>query len=404
MNAPARAAVTLTVLAAALGYFVDVYDLIVFSTVRVQSLVHIGVPQSELLSTGVYLLNMQMGGALIGGVLFGTLGDKRGRLSVLFGSITLYSLANLANAFVDTVAAYAVWRFIAGVGLAGELGAGVTLVSEIISAKGRGYGSAIIAGVGFLGAILAVLVGTALDWRAAYFVGGAMGFLVLALRIGVRESALFEQVKARAIDRGNFLRLFRGSTGLKYLLVVAAGLPIWYVMGILMTFAPEFGREMGLKPAPSAALAVLYTHVGLAPGGLCSGFVSQWLHDRKRVIATLFVAQAAFVVLYFTVGGRSTAAFYATCVLLGVTNGYWAVYVVMAAEQFGTNLRATATTTAPNFVRGALVPMTWLFQSLQGYATLSTSALIVGGVVLATSLVALGRLAETCGRSLDFVE
>ncbi len=404
MTVRTRAAVGLTVLAAALGYFVDVYDLIVFSIVRVQSLVGIGVAEQDLLSTGVYLINTQMGGTLVGGLLFGTLGDKRGRLSVLFGSITLYSLANLANAFVDTVGAYAFWRFVAGVGLAGELGAGVTLVSEIMSVRGRGYGGALIASIGFLGAVAAVLVGRAFDWRAAYLVGGVMGFVLLALRVGVRESALFEQMKTQAVERGNFLRLFRGKTGLKYAAVVAAGMPIWYVMGVLVTFSPELGRALGMAAPPDAGQAVLYTHIGLAPGGLLSGLVSQWYRNRRKVMGVLLAAQGVLFVVYFLFGGASLRAFYTICVLLGLTCGYWAVFVVMASEQFGTNLRATATTTAPNFIRGALVPMTWLFQFLQSYTSVQASALMVGVLVIGMALAALSWLPETYGRSLDFVE
>ena len=137
---------------------------------------------------------------------------------------------------------YAALRFIAGVGLAGELGAGITLVSEILPKEVRGYGTTIVASVGIMGAVVAVLVGDAFDWRIAYIVGGVMGLALLVLRIGVFESGMFEGVKQTTVARGNFFALFANPARTRrYLSVVLVGLPIWYVIGILITFAPELG-------------------------------------------------------------------------------------------------------------------------------------------------------------------
>ena len=273
------------ILVAALGYFVDIYDLILFSIVRVPSLTALGLSGDALLESGVLLLNMQMAGMLVGGIAWGVMGDRRGRLSVLFGSIVLYSIANIANAFVHDVSTYAALRFIAGVGLAGELGAGITLVSEILPKEVRGYGTTIVASVGVMGAVVAVLVGDAFDWRIAYIVGGVMGLALLVLRIGVFESGLFEGVKQTTVARGNFFALFANPARTRrYLSAVLVGLPIWYVIGILITFAPELGAAVGVTPAPRAARAVLFAYLGLTVGDLASGLISQWMRSRKRAL------------------------------------------------------------------------------------------------------------------------
>jgi len=333
------------------------------------------------------------------------MGDRRGRLSVLFGSIVLYSLANIANAFVHDVSTYAALRFIAGVGLAGELGAGITLVAEILPKDIRGYGTTLVASVGVMGAVVAVMVGDAFDWRIAYMVGGVMGLALLVLRIGVFESGLFEQVKQRSVSRGNFFALFaKPARTRRYLCVVLVGLPIWYVIGILITFAPELGAAVGVYPRPSAARAVLFAYLGLTAGDLASGLISQWLGSRKRALGIFLGLTTTFILVYFAPFAKPLGSFYALCFALGVSIGYWAVFVTVASEQFGTNLRATSTTTAPNFVRGAVVPVTLLFQALREPLGLSMAGLTVGLMTIAIALVALWGLEETFGRDLDFVE
>jgi putative MFS transporter len=395
----------LAIVVAALGYFVDIYDLILFSIVRIPSLRSLGVAENDLLRTGVFLLNMQMAGMLTGGILWGILGDKRGRLSVLFGSIFLYSIANVANGMVDTVSTYAAWRFIAGVGLAGELGAGVTLVSEILPKEVRGYGTTIVATVGILGAVVASLVGDTFDWRVAYFVGGGMGLALLVLRVGVAESGMFEQVRHGVVSRGDFLMLFRSAErSLRYLSVIAIAVPIWYVVGILVTFAPELGRDMGMTVIPTASRAVMFCYIGLALGDLCSGVLSQVLRSRKKIVRWFLTLTGLFIAVYFLFAHRSLTLFYITCVALGFGAGYWAVFVTIAAEQFGTNIRATVATTAPNFVRGAVVPLTSAFQAWSGMLGVQGSAIAVAIVTLAVALLALRGLDETYAKELSFVE
>jgi MFS family permease len=395
----------LAVVVAALGYFVDIYDLILFSIVRVASLRDIGVVEGDLLRTGVFLLNMQMAGMLTGGILWGILGDKRGRLSVLFGSIFLYSIANIANGFVDAVGTYAGLRFIAGVGLAGELGAGVTLVSEVLPKEIRGYGTTIVATVGILGAVVASLVGDAFSWRIAYFVGGGMGLALLVLRVGVAESGMFQQVRLQTVSRGDILMLFRSAERcVRYLSVIAIAVPIWYVVGILVTFAPELGRDMGMTRVPTASRAVMFCYVGLAIGDLCSGVLSQILKSRKNVVRIFLALTGLMIAVYFLVGHRSLPLFYTTCVALGFAAGYWAVFVTMASEQFGTNIRATVTTTAPNFVRGAVVPLTSGFQAASARLGIQGSAIAVAVVTLLVALLALRGLEETYGKDLSFLE
>ena len=407
-------AATIAVVVAALGYLVDIYDLILFSVVRRPSLASLGIEEAAQLTVGLALLRWQMIGMLVGGVLWGVLGDRRGRLSVLFGSILMYSLANIANGLVrelagatgvDVVTTYALLRFVAGVGLAGELGAGVTLVAELMPAKSRGYATTLIAGIGICGAILAVLVSRVVEWNVAYFIGGALGLVLLALRVGVLESGIFERVKASDVSRGDFLMLFRPlSRARRYLAVVLCGVPIWFAIGILVTGAPELGRDLGLTEQPNAGTAVLWAYVGLAVGDFGSGVLSQLIRSRKRAIFASLLLNALAVAGYFTIGASSVMAFYGCIFVLGVANGYWAVFVTVAAEKFGTNLRATATTSAPNFVRGSLALVEPAFTALSGPMGRPGAALAVGVVVLVVAFVATALLDETYGRDLDFVE
>ncbi len=403
----ARTKVGLAVLVAALGYFVDIYDLLLFGIVRRPSLLDIGVPKEQLLDTGVFLDNMQMGAMLLGGILWGVLGDKRGRLSVLFGSILLYSIANIANGFVHTVPQYAALRFVAGIGLAGELGAGITLVSESLPAKSRGLGTTIVATVGITGAVVAALVGKLTHWRTSYFIGGGLGLMLLLLRVGVLESGMFARAKEKSVSRGNFFALFATRVRLKrYASVILVGVPIWYCVGILVKFSDALGGALGMAKAPEPALAIMFCYIGLALGDLGSGLASQRLRSRRRAVALFLVMTTLSLVFYFVVGPGSIERFYLACSLLGFSTGYWAVFVTTAAEQFGTNLRATATTTVPNFVRGATVPMTLTFAALKASPSLGVvgSALVVGVPVMALAFIALWTLDESYGKDLDYVE
>ncbi|MDZ4661997.1 MAG: MFS transporter [Pseudomonadota bacterium] len=398
--------IIMTVLVAALGYFVDIYDLILFSVVRTSSLRSLGVPQAELMNEGLFLLNMQMTGMLIGGVLWGVLGDKRGRVSVLFGSIFLYSAANIANAYVDTVFWYGIWRFIAGIGLAGELGAAITLVSEIMSKESRGYGTTIVASVGICGAIVAAQIGNRFSWTTAYIVGGVLGFLLLGLRIGIYDSGMYQSLQGSKTKRGNFLMLFSSwSRFKKYLNCILIGVPIWFVIGVLVSFSPELSLAMGIEGV-SAGYAVMYCYIGLALGDLASGLLSQLFKNRKKVIFVFISMTLAFVFYYIFMGTVTLSHFYWVCGLLGFAIGYWAIFVTVASEQFGTNIRATVTTTVPNFVRGSVVLITSAFKSLAstyGFSVLN-SALVIGLVCVAIAYIALLNLKETFAKDLDYTE
>ena len=405
-SVPVRSSVlNAAVLIAALGYFVDIYDLILFSIVRVPSLRSLGYEGENLFSQGVVLLNCQMIGMLIGGIFWGILGDKRGRLSVLFGSILLYSIANVANGLVQDVHSYALWRLIAGIGLAGELGAGITLVAEVLPKEKRGYGTTIVASVGICGALLAANVAEHLDWRRAYFVGGGLGLCLLFLRIGVLESGLFEMVKATAHRRGDFLSLFQSrSSFLKYLRCILIGVPVWYVVGILITFSPEFAKAKGGTEPVSAGKAVMYCYLGMAIGDLASGLLSQALRSRKKVVLAFLALTTLGVLYYLHAPPLESAQFYAVCCALGFGGGYWALFVTIATEQFGTDLRATVTITVPNFVRGSVVPLTFLFISLRSRFGINGSALFVGILSLSAAFLALWGLEETFSKDLNYLE
>ena len=399
---------TAAVIVAALGYFVDIYDLILFSIVRVKSLNDLGIlDKAAVTDRGLFLINMQMGGMLLGGILWGILGDKKGRLSVLFGSILLYSLANIANGFVQTIEQYAWLRLIAGIGLAGELGAGITLVSESLPTEKRGYGTMVVATVGVSGAMLGYWVGEQLGWRNAYFVGGGLGLTLLLLRVSVFESGMFRQVQAQTgVARGNFLSLFTHRARLgKYLRVLLIGVPLWFVVGILVTLAPEFGRVLGLTGEVTAGLAVFWCYFGLVFGDFMSGALSQLWHSRNKALQVFLGFCAVLVAVYlFGIKGASPTTFYAVCFVLGISVGFWALFVTVAAEQFGTNLRATVATTAPNFARGAVVGLVPAFKYLSGVLGFVPGAAVLGGVSLLIAFWAVSTLPESYGKDLDYVE
>ncbi len=400
-----RDIITIPVIVAALGYFVDIYDLVLFSIVRVPSLKAIGVQGSALINQGVFLLNMQMVGMLLGGILWGVLGDRKGRLKILFGSIFLYSLANIANGMVSSIEAYAFLRFVAGVGLAGELGAGITLVSEILPKEVRGYGTMIVAVVGVSGAIVANFVAGHFDWRSASYIGGGLGLLLLALRVSVSESGMFRDMEDRAVSKGNFLALFgrRAHFG-KYLNSILIGVPTWFVVGILITFSPEFAKVLKVNAPVAAGNAVMFCYLGLVFGDLASGLLSQYLRSRKKVVLAFLLLTVICIGAYFLQTGSSVTLFYAVCTLLGFASGYWAIFVTIAAEQFGTNLRATVATTVPNFVRGMVVPITLLFQFARNQFGLLPGAILVGALCMAVALGSLYLLEETFGKDLDYLE
>jgi MFS family permease len=393
------------VLIAALGYMVDMYDLLLFSIVRVPSLRSLNVSGDGILRNGIILLNLQMAGLLIGGIVWGIVGDKKGRLSVLFGSILIYSLANIANGFVGSFNQYALLRFIAGFGLAGELGAGITLVTEILPKRIRGYGTTLVATMGILGALLAYVVSYLFDWRASYIIGGCLGLMLMVARIKVFESGIFLKLKETNIKRGDVRMLFNNKTRfIKYISSIVIGMPIWFVIGILITFSPEFGKAMGLDQPVDAGKAVLFAFAAQVVGNILSGSFSQYLQNRKKVILSFMLLSFLFVLIYLLAPFKHITLFYLLCASLGFCGGYWALFVTVAAELFGSNLRATVATTVPNFVRGTVIPLTFLFGLLKNHVGSIRGALIVGVFTYTAALVALVYLEETFRKDLNYTE
>ena len=404
---PLRQILAPAVIVGALGYFVDVYDLILFSIVRGSSLKDLGFSGDQILNHGIFLFNCQMAGMLFGGIAFGILGDKVGRVALLFGSIFLYSCANIANGFVHTVESYAVWRFVAGFGLAGELGGGITLVTEILSKEMRGYGTMIVSTVGVFGAVVGGLVAAAVHWRTAYFIGGGLGLLLLFLRMSVAESGMFKQLRtgSAGVVRGNFLSLLSDRKRFaRYLRCILIGVPLWFVIGILVTFSPEMAKALKIQGDIDTAHAVAFAYLGITFGGFASGFFSQQLRSRKKVVFAFIFFTLAAMAAYFFCAGCSAATFYLVINFLGFGVGYWAVFVTIAAEQFGTNIRATVATTVPNFVRGAVVPLTSLFKYLRPEIGIIPSAAFIGIVCILIAFWALQGLEETHGKDLDYTE
>ncbi|MBB2144678.1 MFS transporter [Pedobacter sp. LMG 31464] len=394
------------VIVAALGYFVDIYDLLLFGIVRIPSLTDLGLNEGQRSIEGASILNWQMSGLLIGGILWGVLGDKKGRLSVLFGSIITYSIANFACGFVHDVATYKILRFIAGIGLAGELGAGITLVSESLPKKLRAIGTSVVAGVGLLGAIAAYFTVELFSWRYAYFTGGGLGVLLLFLRIGVFESGMFKHIKKQdQIKKGNFLSFFTNAKRLKlYLKCIGIGLPTWYVIGILATFSNEFGKALHISETIKPGLAVMWCYIGLASGDLLSGVLSYYLQSRKKAVALMMLFTLIGTVGYLYAGINSSGALYGMCLWLGFGIGYWAMFVTIGAEQFGTNVRATAATTIPNMVRGTVVLMTSLYVYLKPQVLPLHAAAIIGFICFSIGFYCILTIPETHHKDLDFIE
>jgi len=394
----------ISVIVAALGYFVDIYDLILFSIVRIPSLRDIGVPEDQIKDVGIHLLNLQMIGMLLGGIVWGILGDKKGRMTALFLTILIYSLANIANGFAQTVNQYSWMRIIAGFGLAGELGLGITLVTEVMSKEKRGWGTAIVSGVGIAGAVLAFFIAE-LGWRNAYFFGGGMGLLLLFLRIYLHESGMFHSVKEQQVKRGDFLSIFiKKKRFLKFLHCILIGLPVWFVVGILVTFSKEFGEYFNISGGVSPGKAVMFNYAGLSIGSFLTGLISQVLKSRKKSLFIALTFILIFGVVYFLMNNVSSTVFYLVVFLLGLGLGYWSVFVTIAAEQFGTNIRSTITTTVPNFVRGSVPLMTLWWNGMAAYMGILQSAVIVFAAVMVISFISSYLMEETFGKDLDYVE
>lgn len=396
------------VIVAALGYFVDIYDLLLFGIIRIPSLKDLGLTEEQVLTDGELILTWQMWGLLLGGILWGVMGDKKGRLSVLFGSIVLYSLANIANGFVQTVDQYKWIRLIAGIGLAGELGAGITLVSELTAKEKRGIATSMVAGIGLTGAVLAFIMKENFSWRVCYFIGGGLGLLLLVLRISVFESGMFHETKKMNVSRGNLLMFFNDKDRFRrYLTGILIGLPTWFVIGVLVTFSSEFGKHMHITEKIDPGKSIMFAYVAISLGDIVIGFVSQWFKSRKKALFLFYAITATFMVLYFTIQWNGSAAqMYWICAGLGFGTGFWAIFVTMGAEQFGTNIRATAATTIPNMVRGMLaIFILPLFQALRGV----TNDYVTGGWLTAIVVMTIGTVAiiltrETFGKDLNYVE
>jgi MFS family permease len=396
------------VIVGALGYFVDVYDLILFAILRIPSLKDMGFAGDLLVSHGILLLNLQMLGMLVGGIFFGILGDRVGRVALLFGSIFLYSIANIANGFVhDSITAYAVWRFIAGFGLAGELGGGITLVTEVLPKHLRGYGTTIVSTVGVFGAVIGGLVAQRVNWHTAYFIGGGLGLVLLVLRMSVAESGMFKQLRVApgGASRGNFFSLFTNTTRfMKYLRCILIGLPLWCIVGVLVTFSPEISGALKIQGEVKVAQGIAFCYTGITFGGFASGYFSQLLRSRRKILFAFLLFTAGAMTAYFFTAGQSDGTFYLTILALGFGVGYWTVFATIAAEQFGTNIRATVATTVPNFVRGATVPLTLAFNHLKPACGIVASAAVISFACVLIALWALRGMEETHDKDLDYLE
>lgn len=397
------------VLVAALGYFVDIYDLLLFGFVRQKSLISLGYTREQAFDIGLSLQNWQMFGMLLGGILWGVLGDRRGRVTVLYFSIGLYSLANVCNGFVQGYVDYAIFRFIAGIGLAGELGLGITLVSEVLPRDKRGVGTMLVASIGLSGAMLAWVIEHYFDWRVCYFIGGALGCLLLVLRIRVSESVIFQQMQGQgdAIRRGQFWTLFTDWDRFgRFMRCIFIGTTTWFVVGVLVFFAPEFGKAKGLEGI-LAGNAITACYGGLILGDLASGMLSQYLRSRTKVMYVFLTLNMLAILWYLWAPFGSSGSFYFSHFLLGISAGFWVIFVTIGAEQFGANLRSTVATSVPNFARGMQVPINESFKYLKSAAvtgSVISAAYVVGAACLAIAFLALWGMRDTFEDDLNYTE
>ena len=400
---------SLPVFVAALGYFVDVYDLLLFTIVRQTSVMSIGSTAETIIVDSAHIINWQMSGLLIGGILWGVLGDKKGRLKVLFGSILLYSVANILTSFVQNVDQYAYCRFVGGIGLAGELGAGITLVSEMLPKIKRGIGTSMVAGIGLFGAVFAYFTFKFTnDWRLCYQIGGVLGFFLLVLRVKVAESFMFESAKLSQFEKGNFLMFFKNKKRfVKYITAILIGLPTWFVIGVLINYSNKFASSLYGINLIDSGRSIMLAYIGIASGDLLIGYVSQYFKSRKKALMLFYMLSIIGMVLFFSPFNNNDSRMYLICAFLGFSTGYWAIFNQMAAEQFGTNLRATAATTIPNMVRGALPLINFLFldilQKKLGWDILQ-SGMFTGAIVMMITLIAYFFTEETYHKDLDYME
>ena len=395
----------LAVVVSALGFFVDVYDLLLFGIIRKPSLTDLGLSPAEVLTQGELIISIQMMGLLVGGILWGIIGDKKGRLNVLFGSILIYSIANILNGMVTDTTQYIVLRFFAGVGLAGELGAGITLISELLPKEKRGVAAAMIASFGILGAVTAFFMKEIFLWRTCYYIGGGLGLVLLALRMRVQESMLYAQLKTQAVERGNFLMFFNNKDRfLRYFRCILIGLPAWYIIGVLVTFSDQFGAAFGIDGIDPGK-AIMFLYLAIAFGDLSVGLLSQRLQSRKKALFIFYGITIFFTALFFLQQGGTTTTFYMICAGLGYGTGFTVVYITMSAEQFGTNLRASAAISIPNMVRGALPLIILLFKFMRNVLdNYITGAWVTGVILMTIALLAAVKTQETFGKDLDFIE
>jgi MFS family permease len=362
-----------------------------------------------MIEASTKIINWQMVGLLIGGIVWGVMGDKKGRLSVLFGSIMLYSMANFANGFVESVDQYKWARFVAGIGLAGELGAGITLVSELLPKNKRGVGTSLVAGIGLFGAVFAYFIyRMSGDWRLCYKIGGGLGIALLLLRISVSESGMFHALKEQKVAKGNFLMFFNDARRFrKYILAILIGLPTWYVIGILVNFSNRFATALYGPNQIDSGKSIMYAYAAIAIGDILIGLVSQAFKSRKKALYLYYMMTIVSGLLFFSPFNNSDTSMYAICAALGFSTGFWAIFVTMGAEQFGTNLRATAATTIPNMVRGSLPLINLVFKDFfqdRLHWGLVQSAVVTGIVVMSITLVAAWFTEETFHKDLNYLE
>ena len=393
----------LTVLVVALGYFIDAYDLLIFSAVRKVSLMDLGVAETDTLNIGISLLNFQLIGLMIGGVLWGILADKFGRKTILFSSILIYSISNIANSYISSVDMYYWLRFIAGIGLAGELGVGISLITENIAKERRTVSTTVVSFFGMLGAATGGWLGSVFHWQTCFLIGGFAGFLLLLLRLNVEESHMYLGIKDSKVKKGNILLILKNPKSLiTYFFCTLAGSSSFLFIGMFIQSTPEFGKIFNISV--TAGVALVWYYVGASISEVIAGILSKLLKERKAPIYIFYAISLLAIVIFCVHTPSSPRIYYIHCSLLGFGLGWWSMLITLSAELFGVNTRATAATSIPTFARAWNIPFTSVFKNNIPKLGILNSAFAVGVIVIALAIISATTIKETFENEANFIE
>jgi MFS transporter, putative metabolite:H+ symporter len=381
------------------GYFIDIFDLVLFSTLRISSFEELKITDPTYWT--VVFFNLQMTGILVGGIFWGKMADIKGRSWSFMGTILVFSIANIINGLTSSLTVYGICRFIAGFGLAGEMGSGIALICEKVPDEKRSLYLGFVSSLGCIGAVLSGWLGDIVYWRYLFIGSGFAGILLTLLRKNLLEPDLFRKTATLNIPRGQWKTLFQSPPDLiRFILLIFLGIPMWYIIGILWSFSTEMTSTIGLNIFTSGQ-AILWGYVGVWMGDMLMPFVSQFLKSRIFTIQICLIMMLLGVIYLFQFQPHSLLSFQLTHIFLGFTIGYWAVYATLCGESFGTNIRALTSTSLPSLIRFSSIPMMIIYQYGRDENELNI-ALGMGLTVLCISMITTYFIKDTFQKDIDF--